>query len=40
VFRLTLVRVPKNGGGRIMFGVSTRTKRTTLIGVPLIAFCE
>jgi hypothetical protein len=40
VFRLTLVRVPKNGGGKIMFGVSTRTKRTTLIGVPLIAFCE
>lgn len=40
VFRLTLVRIPKNGGGRIMFGVSTRTKRTTLIGVPFIAFCE
>jgi hypothetical protein len=40
VFRLTLVRIPKTGGGRIVFGVSTRTKRTTLIGVPLIAFCE
>jgi hypothetical protein len=40
VFRLTLVRIPRNGGGRIMFGVSTRTKRTTVIGVPFIAFCE
>jgi len=40
VFRLTLVRIPKTGGGRIVFGVSTRTKRATLIGVPLIAFCE
>jgi hypothetical protein len=40
VFRLTLVRVPKDGGGRIMFGVSIRTKRTAIIGVPLIAFCE
>jgi hypothetical protein len=40
VFRLTLVRIPKTGGGKIMFGVSTKTKRTTLIGVPFIAFCE
>jgi hypothetical protein len=40
VFRLTLVTIPKNGGGRIVFGVSTKTKRTTLIGVPVIAFCE
>jgi hypothetical protein len=39
-FALTLVRIPRNGGGRITFGVSTRTKRTTLIGVPVIAFCE
>ena len=37
---LTLVRIPRNGGGRIMFGVSTQTKRTTVIGVPLIAICE
>jgi hypothetical protein len=39
-FQLTLVRIPKNGGGKIEFGVSTKTKRTTLIGVPFIAFCE
>ena len=42
VFQLTLVKTPKrpHGGGRIMFGVSTQTKRTTIIGVPFIAFCE
>src|SRR4051812_6750145 len=39
-FELTLVRIPKNGGGKIMFGVSTATKKTTLIGVPVIGFCE
>jgi hypothetical protein len=42
VFQLTLVRTPKRpqGRGRITFGVSTQTKRTTIIGVPFIAFCE
>jgi hypothetical protein len=40
VFGITLVKIPKNGGGRIQFAVSTTTKRTTLIGVPFIAFCE
>jgi hypothetical protein len=42
VFELTLVTTPKrpHSGGRIMFGVSTQTKRTTIIGVPFIAFCE
>jgi hypothetical protein len=42
VFQLTLVRTPKrpHSGGRITFGVSTQTKRTTIIGVPFIAFCE
>lgn len=35
-FELTLVRVPK----AFDFGVSTKTKKTTLIGVPHIAFCE
>jgi hypothetical protein len=39
-FQLTLVKVPRNGGGRLQFGVSTTTKRTTLIGIPFIAFCE
>jgi hypothetical protein len=41
VFQLTLVMTPKRKNGhRIMFGVSTQTKRTTLIGVPGIGFCE
>jgi hypothetical protein len=39
-FLITLVHIPKNGGGKMVFGVSTKTKRTTLIGVPQIAFCE
>ena len=42
VFQLTLVTTPRRpvSGGRIMFGVSTQTHRTTIIGVPGIAFCE
>jgi hypothetical protein len=40
VFGITLVRIPPGGGGRIQFAVDTTTKRTTLIGVPRIAFCE
>ena len=41
VFQLTVVRTPKRAsGGRIMFGVSTQTHKTTIIGVPNIAFCE
>jgi len=39
-FALTLVRIPKNGGGKLQFGVDTKTHRVVLIGVPLIAFCE
>jgi hypothetical protein len=42
VFQLTLVRTPKrpHGRGRITFGVSTQTHKTTIIGVPFIGFCE
>jgi hypothetical protein len=41
VFQLTLVKTPKRpSGGRIIFGVSTQTHKTTIIGVPFIAFCE
>jgi hypothetical protein len=39
-FELTLVRIPKSGGGKIQFGVSTKTHKTTVIGVPNIGFCE
>jgi hypothetical protein len=39
-FQITLVRVPKKGpGDRFVFGVSTKTKRTIVIGIPYIAFC-
>ena len=42
VFQLTLVTTPRRpkSGGRIMFGVSTKTHKTTIIGVPGIGFCE
>ena len=42
VFQVTLVRTPKRpaGRGRITFAVSTQSHRTTIIGVPFIAFCE
>ena len=39
-FGVTLVRIPKNGGGRLQFAVDVDTRRVTLIGVPVIAFCE
>jgi hypothetical protein len=40
VFGVWLVRVPRNGGGRITFSVPVDTKRIDRIGVPLIPFCE
>jgi hypothetical protein len=39
-FALTLVRIPKNGGGRLQFAVDTMTHRVAIIGIPLIPFCE
>ena len=39
-FAITLVRIPKNGGGRLQFAVDTMTHRVTFIGVPAIPFCE
>jgi hypothetical protein len=40
VFGLTFVRVPKSGGGRLEFGVDTKTKKVTLIGIPRIPVCD
>lgn len=40
VFGFTLVRIPKNGGGRIQFAVDVDTGKTTSIGVPGIAVCD
>ena len=39
-FLITLVKVPKRDGGRFIFGVDTHTHKTTIIGIPHIAFCE
>jgi hypothetical protein len=40
VLGLTIVRVPKRAGGRLEFGVDTKTKRVTLIGIPRIPICD
>ena len=40
VFGVWLVRVPRNGGGRITFSVPVDTKNIDLIGVPIIPLCE
>jgi hypothetical protein len=40
VFGITLVKIPKDGGGRIQFAVDVGTKKITRIGVPSIPFCE
>jgi hypothetical protein len=40
MFGTTLVRIPKNGGGRLQFAVDVKTHKTVLIGVPFIAVCE
>lgn len=40
VFGITIARVPKGGGGRLEFGIDTKTKKVTLIAVPFIAFCD
>jgi hypothetical protein len=40
VFGITLVKIPKGGGGRLQFAVDTTTHKVTLIGIPVIAFCD
>jgi hypothetical protein len=40
VFRVTLVKIPQDGGGRFHFAVDVDTGKTVVIGVPRIAFCE
>jgi hypothetical protein len=34
------LRIPRRGGGKLQFGVSTQTRKTTMIGIPSLAFCE
>jgi hypothetical protein len=40
IFGVTLVTIPKSGGGKFQFAVDTGTDKTTLIGIPFVAFCE
>ena len=40
LFGVTLLKVPKDGGGRIQFAVNVDTDKTTHIAVPRLAFCE
>jgi hypothetical protein len=40
VFGITLVNVPKGGGGRIQFAVDVDSRKVTRIAVPAIQFCE
>ena len=39
-FGITLVKIPRNGGGRLQFAVDTTSGKVSLIGIPYIAFCE
>ena len=39
-FGITLVTVPRRGGGRLQFAVDADTDRVQLIGIPFIPFCE
>ena len=40
ILGLTIVRVPRRAGGRLEFGIDTKTKRVTLIGIPRIPVCD
>jgi hypothetical protein len=39
-FGITLVKIPKSGGGKLQFAVDAKTKKVSLIGIPGIAVCE
>jgi hypothetical protein len=40
VFQITLLKIPKTGGGRMQFALDVKTKKVTAIAVPYFAFCE
>ena len=40
MFGITLVRVPKRGGGKLQFSVPVDTGEIDLIAVPIVPFCE
>lgn len=39
-FGITLVKVPRGGGGKLQFAVDVRTHKVSAIGVPVVPFCE
>jgi hypothetical protein len=39
-FGITLVRVPKDGGGKLQMALDAKTGRLTEFGIPYIRFCE
>jgi hypothetical protein len=39
-FAVTLVNVPKGGGGRLQFAVSVMTKKVSEVGIPFIPTCD
>jgi hypothetical protein len=40
MFGITLVTIPKSGGGKLQFALDVKTGRVTEIGIPSIPFCE
>jgi hypothetical protein len=40
MFGVTLVTIPKSGGGKLQFALEVKTGKVTEIGVPSIPFCE
>jgi hypothetical protein len=40
MFGITILKIPRSGGGRLDFAVDRRTQRVTLIAVPRIAICD
>ena len=40
LFRITSVEIPQEGGGRLLFAVDVKTKKTRVIGIPTLPPCE
>ena len=39
-FSITSVDIPQGGGGKLLFAVDIKTKKTTVIGIPTLPPCE
>jgi hypothetical protein len=40
VFAITLVKIPKGGGGKLQFAVDTASGKVIEVGIPVVAFCD